>query len=190
MPLIDLCRARKTVLRSSTADAAVPAGTLLDRAIKHMQDGTRIPERMPAIFEGLLHGVAAFHEHNPPWAHRHQTANVLLDERDSPVLMDWLYERGTHQDQQPDGSPPPAGGCRTELQHALPRTRALGRAATRPSMAHNVFSLGATLYAMAFYYSPFECTFQDNAQRVVESLARHRWRSVPNPVQYSSSSWR
>ena len=24
----------------------------------------------------------------------------------------------------------------------------------------DVFSLGATLYAMAFYYSPFECTFQ------------------------------
>ena len=31
-----------------------------------------------------------------------------------------------------------------------------------------VFSLGATLYAMAFYYSPFECTFQENTQRVVE----------------------
>ena len=32
----------------------------------------------------------------------------------------------------------------------------------------DVFSLGATLYAMAFYYSPFECTFQENTQRVVE----------------------
>ena len=32
----------------------------------------------------------------------------------------------------------------------------------------DVFSLGATLYAMAYYYSPFECTFQDNTQRVVE----------------------
>ena len=32
----------------------------------------------------------------------------------------------------------------------------------------DVFSLGATLYATAFYYSPFECTYQDNTQRVVE----------------------
>ena len=32
----------------------------------------------------------------------------------------------------------------------------------------DVFSLGATLYATAYYYSPFECTFQDNAQRVAE----------------------
>ena len=32
----------------------------------------------------------------------------------------------------------------------------------------DVFSLGATLYAMAFYYSPFECTFQENTQTVVE----------------------
>jgi len=32
----------------------------------------------------------------------------------------------------------------------------------------DVFSLGATLYAMAFYYSPFECTFKGNHQTVVE----------------------
>lgn len=31
-----------------------------------------------------------------------------------------------------------------------------------------MFSLGATLYAMAYYYSPFECTFQGNTQHVVE----------------------
>ena len=32
----------------------------------------------------------------------------------------------------------------------------------------DVFSLGATLYAMAFYYSPFECTFNGDKQNVVE----------------------
>ena len=32
----------------------------------------------------------------------------------------------------------------------------------------DIFSLGATLYAMGFYYSPFECTYQDATQRVVE----------------------
>ena len=32
----------------------------------------------------------------------------------------------------------------------------------------DVFSLGATLYAMGYYYSPFECTFKGNEQTVVE----------------------
>merc|ERR1719217_1242279 len=32
----------------------------------------------------------------------------------------------------------------------------------------DVFSLGGTLYAMAFYYSPFECEFKGNTQHVVE----------------------
>ena len=32
----------------------------------------------------------------------------------------------------------------------------------------DVFSLGATLYAMGYYYSPFECTFKGNEQSVVE----------------------
>ena len=32
----------------------------------------------------------------------------------------------------------------------------------------DVFSLGATLYAMAYYYSPFECTFQADTQHIVE----------------------
>ena len=32
----------------------------------------------------------------------------------------------------------------------------------------DVFSLGATLYAMGYYYSPFECTFKANELTVVE----------------------
>ena len=37
------------------------------------------------------------------------------------------------------------------------------RGDTQPTGA-DIFSLGATLYAMAFYYSPFECTFTENEQ--------------------------
>lgn len=56
-----------------------------------MQRGERMPERDALnIFQAILHGVAAFHEHDPPWAHRDiKPANVLLGEGDIPVLMDF-----------------------------------------------------------------------------------------------------
>ena len=48
----------------------------------------------------------------------------------------------------------------------------------------DIFSLGATLYAMAFYYSPFECTFQDNKQTVVDCS----YLRVIGGAQYPSES--
>ena len=52
----------------------------------------------------------------------------------------------------------------------------------------DVFSLGATLYAMAFYYSPFECTFQGNDQRVVECshLRVIGGAQFPTEMEYSA----
>ena len=91
MPLIDHCvvPAPNGAEEFRLLMPLYPHGTLLDRAIKHMQDGTRIPERTClTIFEGLLHGVAAFHEHNPPWAHRDiKPANVLVGEKNSIKLV-------------------------------------------------------------------------------------------------------
>ena len=72
-----------------------PNGTLLDLCIKHMEAGTRIPEmQCLCIFQKILKGVCAFHEHTPPWAHRDiKPANVLLGEEcgsgPEPVLMDF-----------------------------------------------------------------------------------------------------
>merc|ERR1712224_454058 len=111
------------------------------------------------------------HEHDPPWAHRDiKPANVLLGDGDVPVLMDF-------------------GSVKEARVHITNRTEALllqEDAAQNCSMPYrapelfdvpsdanidertDVFSLGATLYAMAYYYSPFECTFQGNVQHVVE----------------------
>ena len=44
--------------------------------------------------------------------------------------------------------------------------------------------LGATLYAMAFYYSPFECTFQESKQTVVDCS----YLRVIGGAQYPSES--
>mmetsp|Transcript_15904 Transcript_15904/g.36397 ORF Transcript_15904/g.36397 Transcript_15904/m.36397 type:complete len:323 (-) Transcript_15904:96-1064(-) len=149
-----------------------PHGTLLDRALKLMDAGIRMHEKTALkIFLQLLHGILQFHEHSPPWAHRDiKPANVLLADGNVPVLMDF-------------------GSVASARRKIASRTEALllqEDAAQNCSMPYrapelfdvpsdasidertDVFSLGATLYAMIFYYSPFECTFQDNVQRVVE----------------------
>ena len=95
---------------------------------------------------------------------------MLLGDGDTPVLMDF-------------------GSCAPARKKISSRTEALllqEDAAQNCSMPYrapelfdvpsdatidertDVFSLGATLYAMVFSYSPFECTFQDATQRVVE----------------------
>ena len=93
MPLVDHCAAAAPngAEEFRLLMPLYPHGTLLDKCVKHMQDGTRIPERKCLeIFLGVLEGVAAFHEHDPPWAHRDiKPANVLLDDGDTPVLMDF-----------------------------------------------------------------------------------------------------
>ena len=46
-------------------------GTLLDRCVALMEKGQRLPEKVALkIFEGILNGVAQFHDHEPAWAHR------------------------------------------------------------------------------------------------------------------------
>jgi serine/threonine kinase 16 len=174
MPLIDHCvvPAPNGAEEFRLLMPLYPNGTLLDLCVKHMNAGTRVPERTALrIFHGILKGVAAFHEHDPPWAHRDiKPANVLLGEDEAPVLMDF-------------GSVKEARvtiGSRTQAllmqedaaQHCSMPYRApeLFDCASDAVIDErtDVFSLGATLYATAFYYSPFECTFQDNTQRIVE----------------------
>jgi serine/threonine protein kinase len=52
-----------------------PHGTLLDRCLKLMAQGERMPEReCLQIFSSLLKAVAAFHEHDPPWSRAYTRA--------------------------------------------------------------------------------------------------------------------
>ena len=87
MPLVDHC----VVPEFRLLMPLYPNGTLLDKALQLMERNERMPERQALlIFQQILHGVAAFHEHDPPWAHRDiKPANVLLGEDDVPVLMDF-----------------------------------------------------------------------------------------------------
>jgi len=148
------------------------SGTLLDRCTMHLKAGNRMEEKLCLrIFEGVLQGILQFHQHSPPWAHRDiKPANVLLGPGDVPVLMDF-------------GSTAVACKKIANRQEALLLQEDAAQNCSMPYRAPelfdvpsnavidertDVFSLGATLYAMAFVYSPFECTFQDDKQNVVE----------------------
>jgi serine/threonine kinase 16 len=168
-----------------------PSGSLLDRTEQHRKEGSRMPERtILKIFAKILEAVAQFHEHDPPWAHRDiKPANVLLD-GDEPILMDFgstkparvkIKSRTEALLMQEDA----AQNC--SMPYRAPELFDLPSDATIDERT-DVFSLGATLYAMGcvaaaqpprdrhdapaqygrYYFSPFECTFHGNAQTVVE----------------------
>ena len=51
---------------------------------KHFQ-----PEEVLSLFLSICNGVQAFHECDPPLAHRDlKTSNILLDVDNTPVIMD------------------------------------------------------------------------------------------------------
>jgi len=174
LPLIDDC-AVPTSNGAEEFRLLMPlfeSGTLLDRCTMHLKAGTRMPEKVALrIFEGVLQGILQFHQHTPAWAHRDvKPANVLLGPGDVPVLMDFgsaavaRKKIGSRQEAlllQEDA----AQNC--SMPYRAPELFDVPSNATIDERT-DVFSLGATLYAMAFVYSPFECTFQDDEQRVVD----------------------
>ena len=141
-----------------------PHGTLLDAALAHQAAGTRMSETEALrMFQQLLSGVLCFHNHDPAWAHRDiKPANVLVGEGDVPVLMDFgsvaparrkISSRTEALLMQEDAAMNCSMPYRAPELFDLPSDGAIDERT-------DVFSLGATLYAMVFYYSPFECTFQ------------------------------
>lgn len=124
------------------------------------------------LFWGICKGVEALHQHVPSWAHRDlKPDNVLLYGDGTPVLIDF-------------GSVADANVVITNRNEALQLQDAAAQFCTVSYRAPELFdvassatvdcrtdvwSLGCTLYAMAFGYSPFESEIgPDNQIRVVD----------------------
>ena len=133
----------------------------------------------------MLQGILQFHQHSPPWAHRDiKPANVLLGPGDLPVLMDF-------------GSTAIARKKINTRQEALLLQEDAAQNCSMPYRAPELFdvpsscdidertdvwSLGCTLYALLFGYSPFECEFDAAGRaRVVECSALRVLNPPPWP---------
>ncbi|KAI8516068.1 PREDICTED: serine/threonine-protein kinase 16-like [Branchiostoma belcheri] len=151
-------------------------GSLQDLIEKMAKNNGHIHEdRLLGIFKGICEGVKAMHEATPaPVTHRDiKPANVLLDENDTPVLMDF-------------GSMGPA---RVEIKGSGEAQAMQDLAAAKctmpwraPELFHveshciiddkvDIWSLGCTLYAMVYLEGPFDAVWQkgDSVQLAVLS---------------------
>ncbi|KAE9193058.1 hypothetical protein PF001_g28231 [Phytophthora fragariae] len=163
-------------------------GTLREMINTAISQDMRIPEAQ--ILDMFLQicqicrAVAELHSKSPPLAHRDiKPENVMLSDEGEPLLTDF-------------------GSVTTAVVTISKRSDALmlqERAAQHSSMAYrapelydvpdnthissatDVWSLGCLLYAMAFGYSPFECSFYDSGVvRVVECT----YLAVIGPIKF------
>ena len=148
-------------------------GTLRNEIDKRLKSGVALDETaMLRCFEAICSGVQHMHAHDPSWAHRDiKPENVLLAEDGTPVLMDFgsvteavtvVHSRREAlmvQEQAAEGSSMPYRA--PELFDVASDARVDART--------DVWSLGCLLFAMAFGYSPFECSFtRDGQVRITE----------------------
>lgn len=160
-------------------------GTLREMINTAISQDVRIPEvQILDLFLDICRGVAELHSKSPPLAHRDiKPENILLSDEGEPLLTDF-------------GSVTTADVTITKRsdalllqEHAAQQSSMAYRAPELydvPDNAHissatDVWSLGCLLYAMAFGYSPFECSFYDSGVvRVVECT----YLAVIGPIKF------
>jgi serine/threonine kinase 16 len=169
-------RPSRTVPNATDVITLVPyyrKGTLQD-TIDEIRNKKRTPfteQQILRIFLGICNGIRALHEHEPPQAHNDiKPSNILLDEKDDkPAVMDF-------------GSVSNARHVITGRHEAL-RLQEFAQANCTPlykapelfdiasditiDERTDIWSLGCTLYAMAFLKNPF----QDQAETGSIALA-------------------
>uniref|UniRef100_K3XCD8 Protein kinase domain-containing protein n=1 Tax=Globisporangium ultimum (strain ATCC 200006 / CBS 805.95 / DAOM BR144) TaxID=431595 RepID=K3XCD8_GLOUD len=148
-------------------------GTLREMIDISLNRRMRIPEQqILEIFLKVCRAVAELHSHSPPLAHRDiKPENILLSDTNEPILTDF-------------GSVTAADNTITKRADALLLQECAAQLSSMPyrapelydvpdnaqiSSRTDVWSLGCLLFAIAFGYSPFECSFYDSGEvRVVE----------------------
>nr|KAG5709366.1 hypothetical protein BaRGS_029215 [Batillaria attramentaria] len=152
-----------------------PRGSLQDRIEALAKKSEQMPEKeIWRLFLGICQGVSALHTHSPPYAHRDlKPGNVMVTEDGTPVVMDL-------------GS---ATKARVEIKSLREATALQDLAAERCSMLFrppelftvetnssidertDIWSLGCTLYALAFLEAPFEKVYQTGGSIALAAMA-------------------
>ncbi|XP_069111338.1 serine/threonine-protein kinase 16-like [Argopecten irradians] len=139
-------------------------GSTQDIIERMAKKGEKLQEdKIWEIFLGLCQGLKVLHKHNPPYAHRDiKPGNVMLSNDGQAVLMDL----GSAAKARVEISTPSIG--RALQDEAAERCSMLYRApelfnaevGTTVDERTDIWSLGCTLYALAFLESPFDRAYQ------------------------------
>ncbi|CEG48885.1 nak mpsk protein kinase [Plasmopara halstedii] len=161
------------------------SGTLRDMINTAIRQDVRIPEaHILDMFLQICRAVAELHSNVPPLAHRDiKPENIMLSDEGEPLLTD--FGSVTTADVIVSGRSDALLLQEYAAQYSSMAYRAPELyevpANSHITSATDVWSLGCLLYAMAFGFSPFECSFYDSGVvRVVECT----YLAVIGPIKF------
>jgi serine/threonine kinase 16 len=195
MPLIDytFVRIDEHTERAFLLFPLYIRGSLQDLLLKHLPHGPFFGEdRALRLIRGVCDGVAALHRHSPPLAHRDVCPrNIMLSDEGEGILIDL-------------GS---AVEARVMIATRLDALRVKEQAQIHSSMPYralelweppmgapidertDVWSIGATLYALIFGYSPFESArLADGSLKIAECTHLRTLNDVQFPSNIACSA--
>ncbi|CAI5718489.1 unnamed protein product [Hyaloperonospora brassicae] len=160
-------------------------GTLRELIDAAISQGVRLPEaQIRDLFLQVCRAVAELHSASPPLAHRDiKPENVLVSDDGELLLTDFgsvttadvvISKRFDALVLQEHAAQQSSMAYRAPELYDVPDDAHI-------SSATDVWSLGCLLYAMAFGYSPFECSFYNSGVvRVVECT----YLAVLGPIKF------
>lgn len=160
-------------------------GSLRDMINTSISQDVRISEaHILNMFLQICRAVAELHSKSPPLAHRDiKPENIMLSDEGEPLLTDFgsVTTANVTVSKRSDALLLQEHAARfSSMAYRAPELYDV-RDKSHITSSTDVWSLGCLLYAMAFGFSPFECSFYDSGVvRVVECT----YLAVIGPIKF------